>query len=85
MTTTGIPEIIAAAKFFGTVYNNVRDADKLSGGFADTAKDLEKHLKSLSDALSGQKRIIEKRGAAHGADDYYWAIQGILGDFTQIQ
>lgn len=84
--TSGIPDIVTAAKFFLKVYNNLHNADKDFEGFAGTAKELGSHLEHLSQTLEAQKRRIETRGGIYEGDEYIWSVPGqILGDWQVLR
>jgi hypothetical protein len=84
--SSGISDIVTAAKFFLKVYNNLHNADKDFEGFASTAKELGTHLENLSKTLEAQKRRIETRGGFYEGDEYMWSIPGqILGDWQVLR
>ncbi|KAI5813459.1 hypothetical protein BZA77DRAFT_120157 [Pyronema omphalodes] len=89
MAAVSVGDIINAAKFFHSLYDNVKDADVEYHNFKLAAKQLGDVLNELYQALEEQQRIIHNRGASTRLKgphkDDMKTLRDILGDFQLLQ
>jgi hypothetical protein len=89
MAAVSVGDIIAAAKFFHSVYQNIKDADVEFNNFKLAARQLGDVLEELFKALEEQQRIIHNRGASTRLKgphkDDMKTLRDILGDFQLLQ
>ncbi|CCX04865.1 Protein of unknown function [Pyronema omphalodes CBS 100304] len=89
MAAVSVGDIIAAAKFFHSVYENIKDADVEFNNFKLAAGQLGDVLEELFKALEEQQRIIHNRGASTRLKgphkDDLKTLRDILGDFQLLQ